>query len=326
MLMWKVDKLNYLSSYQIHIMKRTLTFLIVAFLCSACYAQNKIELNLSKGKVYLQKMSVVMALKQTVNKTEMLINMDISGTTAFTVTDVKEGVYDIDVAYKSLAVKSVIPGGQTISFDSEKKDDKDTISTSFGLMKDKPFHMKMNKQGKILAISDVTHIYKSIFEKFPNLTPEARQKLMAQIEQSFGEKAFKNNMENMLAFYPPAAISKGGKWSVKTTTASANMDMQLENNYTLDDITTEQYVISGVSKMTSPNAGTYTEVNGMSVKTDITGNVTATMKVNRKSGWIEDATSNINLKGSIYFKPNDKMPEGMTIPMEITGKSTFSSN
>jgi hypothetical protein len=307
-------------------MKPSLTFIIVAFFCSACYSQNKIELNLTKGKVYLQKMSVVMSIKQTINKTDVLINMDIKGTTAFTVTDVKEGVYDIDVAYKALAMKTDIPGGQSISFDSERKDEKDTISTSLGLMKDKGFNMKMNKQGKILNISNVAHLYSSVFEKFPNLSPLARQKLQAQIEQSFGEKAFKNNMANMMAFYPETAISKGGKWTVKSTTSSANMDMQLENNYTLDDVTDGQYVISSVSKMTSPNTGTFTEANGMSVKTDITGNVTASMKLNRKSGWIEEAASNMSIKGSVSIKANDSMPEGMTIPMEISGKSTFSAN
>lgn len=317
---------NYLSSNQNSIMKRSLTFLFVAFFCSACYAQNKIELNLLKGKVYQQKMSAAMAIKQNINGAEMLINMDVSGTTAFTVTDVKEGVYDIDVAYKSLAMKSDIPGGQSMSFDSEKKDEKDTLSTSLALMKDKPFHMKMNRQGKILAISDVSHLYANVFEKFPNLTPSARQKLQAQMEQSFGEKAFKNNMENMTAFYPQTAVGKGGKWKVTSTTASANMDIQLENNYTLDDVTAGQYIISGVSKITSPNAGKFVEMNGMSIKTDIVGNVNASMKVNRKTGWVEESASNMSLKGSISIQANDKLPDGMTIPMEISGKSTFSSN
>lgn len=323
----KCLSLTTLATNQNNTMKRRLTFILVTFFCSACYAQNKIELNLTKGQVYLQRMSMVMTIKQTINKTEMLINMTINGTTAFTVTDVKDGVYDIDVAYKSLAVKTEMPGGQSISFDSEKEDKNDTVSTTLGLMKDKPFHMKMNKQGKLLAISNVTHLYSSVFEKFPNLTPLQKQKLQAQIEQSFGEKAFKNNLENMMAFYPQSAVSKGSKWTVKNTvTSAANVDMQVDNNYTLDEVTAGQYLISGVSKMTSPNADTYIQINGMFAKTDITGNVTASMKVDKKSGWIEESASSMNLKGIVSFKANDKMPEGMTIPMEISGKTTITSN
>lgn len=319
-------KFNYLSIKPRNTMKRRLTFILVTFFCSACYAQNEIELNLTKGQVYQQRMSMVMAIKQTINKTEMLVKMTINGTTAFTVTDINDGVYDIDVAYKALAVKADIPGGQSISFDSKKEDINDTVSTSLGLMKDKPFHMKMNKQGKLLAISNVTHLYSSVFEKFPNLTPLQKQKLLAQIEQSFGEKAFKNNLGNMMAFYPQSAISKGSKWTVKNTVASANMDMQMDNNYTLDEVTSSQYLISGVSKLTSPNAGTDIKINGMFATTDITGDVTISMKVNKNSGWIEESTSNMNLKGNISIKANDKMPEGMTIPMEISGTTTITAN
>ncbi|RZM30292.1 MAG: hypothetical protein EOO88_01375 [Pedobacter sp.] len=307
-------------------MKRHLTFLLLTFFCSACYAQNKIELNLIKGNVYQQKMSMVMSIKQTVNKNDILINMNIKGTTAFTVTDVKDGVYDIDVAYKTLSVKTEMPGGISIAFDSEKNDPKDTVSTSLGLMKNMPFHMKMNKQGKVLAISEVTKMFTAVFQNFPNLTPSSRQKMQAQIEQSFGEKAFKNNMENMMAFYPQTAVGKGSKWTVKTTAASVNMDMQVENHYTLDEVTAGQYLISGVSQMTSPNSGSYKEVNGMSAKTDISGNITTSMKIDRKSGWIAESASSMNLKGSVSFKANDKMPEGMTIPMEISGTTTVAAN
>ena len=219
-----------------------------------------------------------------------------------------------------------MPGGISVAFDSEKNDPKDTASTALGLMKDMPFHMKMNKQGKVLAISDVSKMFAAVFQKFPKLTPFAKQKLQAQIEQSFGEKAFKNNMENMMAFYPQTAVNKGSKWTVSTTTASANMDMQVENNYTLDEVTAGQYLISAVSKMNSPNAGTYKELNGISAKTEISGNITTSMKIDKKSGWIAESASSMNLKGNVSFKANDKMPQGMTIPMEISGTTTVTAN
>jgi len=307
-------------------MKRSLILILAAFFCNACYAQNKIELNLIKGQVYQQKMSMVMTIKQTFNKAEMLINMTINGTTAFTVTDVKDGVYDIDVAYKALSLKTDIPGGRSISFDSEKEDKTDTVSTSLGLMKNKPFQMKMNKQGELLALSNVNQLFSLVFEKFPKLTPLQKQKLQAQIEQSFGEKAFKNNLENMMAFYPRTPVSKGSKWSVKNTVASANMDMEVDNNYTLEEVTAGQYFISGISKMSAPNAGTFREINGMLTKSDITGDFTTNMKVNKKSGWIEESASNMNLQGTVSFKPNDKMPDGMTIPMEIRANTTITAN
>ena len=307
-------------------MKRILTILFIALLYNTCYSQNKIELNLTKGKVYNQKMSMVMAIKQAVNNMDVNINMTMNGSTAFTVTDYKTGVYDIDVAYTALSLKTDMPGGQSLSFDSEKTDEKDVVSTSLGLMKNKPFHMKMNRQGKVLEITNVSQLYTLIFEKFSHLSPEEKQKLRGQIEQSFGEKAFRNNMENMMSFYPQKPVNKGSTWTMNNNIITANVEMQMENNYKLDDVSATQYLISGISKMSSPNTDTYIEVNGMSTKTAITGDVTSNMKIDKKTGWIDEAISNMSLKGSVSIKGNDKLPEGITIPMEISGKATVSAN
>lgn len=307
-------------------MKRILTILFIALLCNTCFSQNKIELNLTKGKAYNQKMSMVMAIKQAVNNMDVNINMTIGVTTAFTVMDYKMGIYDIDVAYTALSMKTDMPGRQSMSFDSEKADEKDLVSTSLGLMKNKPFHMKMSRQGKVLEITNISQLYASIFAKFPHLAPEEKQKLQAQIEQSFGEKAFRNNMENMMSFYPQKPVDKGSTWTMKNNIFSANVEMQMENNYKLDEVTATQYLISGVSKMSSPNTDTYVKVNGMSTKTAITGDVTANMKIDKKTGWIDESVSNMSLKGIVSIKGNDKLPEGITIPMEISAKATISAN
>jgi hypothetical protein len=307
-------------------MKHLLNFLFVAFLCNACYSQNKIELNLTKGQVYNQKMSMEMGIKQKVDKIDVVINMTINVSTAFTVTDIKDGIYAIDVAYKSLSMKTDIPGAKSMSFDSEKADEKDVLSTSLGLMKDKAFQMKMNRQGKVLEVSNVSRLYTPIFEKFPDMPAAQKQQLQAQIEQSFGEKTFKNNMENMMAFYPQSAVGKGSTWAIKNKMTSANVEMQIASNYKLDDLTAEQYLISVVSRMSSPDPDGYAEMNGVTVKTDINGDVTASMKINRNSGWIDEAISSMTLKGNVSIKANDKLPAGMTIPMEINAKSTISAN
>jgi len=307
-------------------MNRSLTFFVFILFCSACFAQNKIELNLTKGQVYMQKTSMVMGIKQTMNSQDVLINVTLNGTTSYKVTDLKDGVYDIDVAYKTLYIKSELPDGKSLIFDSEKQDKTDTMSMSMAVMKDKPFHMKMNRQGKLLAVSNIDNLYSSIFAAFPKLSALQKQKLKTQIEQSFGEKAFKDNLQNMMAFYPQNSVVKGSKWGTNSTATSANMEMQVSNNFTLDDVTESQYIISGTSKITVPNADVFKEINGMSAKTNMSGNVTTKMKVNKKTGWIEESTSQMNTKGAVTFKASDKMPKGMTIPMEITAKTTLTAN
>jgi hypothetical protein len=307
-------------------MKRSLTFLLFTLFCAASLAQNKIELNLNKGQVYSQKSSTVMGIKQKMNSVELVINMTINGTTTYKVTDLKDDVYDIDVVYKTLYVKSDLPGGKSLIFDSEKQDKSDTLSMSMAMMKDKPFHMKMNRQGKVLEISNIDNLYSSIFATFPQLSALQKQKLKQQIEQSFGEKAFRNNLQNVMAFYPRNTVIKGSKWGTNSTFTSANMEMQVSSNFTLDDVNESQYVISGTSKMTVPNADVFKEINGRSTKANISGNVITNMKINKKTGWIEESVSTMDLKGAVTFKADEKMPQGMTIPMEVSGKTTLTSN
>lgn len=303
-------------------MKIIFSFLFCVLVCFSCLSQTqRIELNLTKGQTYTQKTVANSTIKQSMNGQEININMTITGQMKYVVTDIVAGVYSMDVSYVNLSMKLVHPGGESI-LDSEKKDEKDVLSSVFSMMKDKPFQIKMTKLGKVTEVKNVETLYAGMFDKFPNLTAEQKEQMRAKIMQSYGDKAFKGNLEMLSAVFPDHPVAKGDTWNVKTQ-LEAGMSATLDGVYKLDEITSAEFVVSGSSIFATTNKDVYNEANGMSLKYNLAGTMNSVIKIDKKTGWIIEGKINQNIKGNMEFKANDKMPQGMTIPMEMTSDMVF---
>lgn len=62
-----------------------------------------------------------------------------------------------------------LPNG-IMEFSSEKNDEKDIFSTILGVMKNKPFLVKMTKAGKVNEVKNIESVFSNIYDKFPQLT------------------------------------------------------------------------------------------------------------------------------------------------------------
>ena len=172
-------------------MKRILNFVFALILMTSCQAQKeKLELNLTKGEIYTQKMISNMSVIQDINGQKVNINMSISGKMTYKVTDIQNSIYDIEVRYESLSMRMNLPNG-VMEFSSEKNDEKDIFSSLLGIMKDKPFFVKMTKAGKINEVKNVEALFSNMFEKFPQLTEVQKQQIQSQLMQAYGEKHLK---------------------------------------------------------------------------------------------------------------------------------------
>jgi hypothetical protein len=303
-------------------MKIIFSFLLSVFVCFSCLSQTqKIELKLTKGQTYTQKTVANTIVKQTMNGQAINIDMTITGQMKYVVTDDIAVIYSMDVSYVNLSMKIVHPGGES-TFDSEKNDEKDILSSVFGMMKNKSFQIKMTKAGKITEVKNVEALYAGVFEKFPQLTAEQKEQMRSKIMQSYGDKAFKGNLEMLSAVFPDRAVAKGDTWNVKTE-LEAGMSATLDGVYKLDEITATEFVVSGASMFATKNKDVYTETNGMPIKYNLAGTMNSVIKIDKNTGWIIEGKINQNIKGSMEIKANDKMPEGVTIPMEMTSDMVF---
>jgi len=79
-------------------MKRILNFVFALILMTSCQAQKeKLELNLTKGDIYTQKMISNMSIIQTINGQQINMNMSINGKMTYKVTDIQNSIYEMEV-------------------------------------------------------------------------------------------------------------------------------------------------------------------------------------------------------------------------------------
>jgi hypothetical protein len=142
---------------------------------------------------------------------------------------------------------------------------------------------------------------------------------MGQLMHSFGEKAFKGNLEMYMAIFPDSFVKKGDKWVIKTQLESG-MAAKMETVYELKKITRTYYQIVGNSTLETIDKDAYVETNGMPMKYDLVGTMTSDIKVDRKSRWIKSALVNSDEKGTASIKENPQLPDGLSMPMRIINK------
>lgn len=304
-------------------MKKIINLLFALILITTCYAQKEqLELNLIKGEVYTQKLNSHMSIIQTISGQEAKTEMFLSGITTYKVIEIHNSIYELEVRYESLSMKMILPNG-TVEFSSEKHDEKDIFSTLLGLLKDKPFLIKMTKTGKINEVSNIEKIFMGMFDKLPKLTEVQKQQIQNQLMQAYGEKAFKGNLEMCTAIFPDSAVSKGDKWVVQTKLESG-MAANMETTYELMEINDSYYRFSGTSKIITADKDAYVQSNGMTLKYDISGTMYSDIKINKTNGWVIDSKINQTMKGTTQIKDNPQMPGGMTIPMTLNNEMTIS--
>lgn len=303
-------------------MKRVLYLLIGLFFLTSCQAQKeKLELALTKGEIYNQKMTSNVSILQSINGQQINTKMSIHAVMTYKVTDIQNSVYDMEVRYENLTMKMSLPNGE-MEFSSEKNDEKDILSTLLGTMKNKPFLVKMTKTGKVNEVKNIEALFTDMFDKFPQLSEVQKQQIQEQLMQAYGEKAFKGNIEMSSAIFSDSPVSKGDKWTINTQLESG-VSAKMETVYELKEITDNYYQIFGNSKIETADKDAYIESNGMPLKYDMAGTMTSDIKIDKKSGWTINATINQSMKGTAYIKDNPQLPGGMTIPMIMNNEMTI---
>lgn len=304
-------------------MKKILNVLVVFLLLTACQTQKeKLGLNLSKGEVYHQKMNSKVSIEQTVNGQPMNINMSYNASMSYKVTDLQEGVYEMEVRYESLVMKMSLPNGE-MEFSSEKNDPTDIMSIVLAYMKDKPFLVKMTTTGKVNEVKNIETIFYNVFDQFPQLSDAQKEQIKAQLTQAYGEKAFKGNIEMCSAIFSENAVAKGDEWTIHTDMESG-MSAKMKSVYELKEVTDTQYKIFGNSKIETADKDAYIESNGMPLRYDLNGTMTSDITIDKNTCWTTSAIIKQSIKGTAYVKGNPQMPEGTAIPMSINSEINIS--
>jgi len=292
--------------------------LLTLLIGGVCYAQkNTIALRLVVGNTYYLSTTAKLEINQNINGQEQDITTTITAKMAHKILSVKDSIYVMEITYQRMAMQMAI-AGQNLDFNTDKKDTTDLMSSIMASLINKPFTVDITKTGKIKAIHNIENIYSGMFDKFPKITDAQKAQFKTQMEQSFGEKTFKGNLEEAFAVFPASPVTKNDKWVVDTKLESV-LTVDIKTTFTLADITSDTYVLHGDAVIQPGANDDYKEVNGMPMKfTGVTGTTTTDVKLDKTSGWVTESKAIKKIEATVDIKDNTKVPGGLTFPMTIT--------
>lgn len=301
-------------------MKYLFNLFLLLMVSVACQGQKlKLALHLTKGNTYNMVTTTSSAVKQTINGQLNNIELTITGNTSFKVLNADDSLYYMEVNYKNLGMKMQLPTGP-VNFDSQKKDPSDIMSSILSGLVNKPFTATFTKSGKVRSVENVEKIISSVLDGFTQVQGPQKEQIKNQFIQSFGEKAIKGNIEMSTAIFPEVPVSKNEKWTINTTLESA-MTAKISTVYQLTDVTPTSYAIHGDATIATNANDNYKEVNGMPMKYNMSGTMTADIKADKATGWISESKTKQTISGTVEIKDNPKVPGGITFPMSVVNES-----
>ena len=281
----------------------------------------KLELNLTKGSTYLQRISASSVISQNIGGQAFDMTMGITGLTAFEIKSIENSVYQMDVYYKELGI-SVDFFGSSMEFNSLKDDINDMTSKILKNMTNQKFSLKMNKSGKVLEIKGVDNLYSNLFTGVEGISQEEKDQITDQMKNSFGEESFKSNIEMAAPAFPEKNVKVGEQWTVNTK-VNSGFTLNVNSNYTLKEVTKDSYILEVVSTISTGDE--FNEMNGMFVKYDLDGTMNSVITVDKKTGWTTTAKVAQKLGGKTFTKFSTDDSEIIESPLDMKTDMTISN-
>lgn len=280
------------------------------------YAQKaNLALNLKKDSVYNLTIDAKVNTRQIVQGKEMLVNVNISGTTAHKVVGIRDTVYDLETSYKSLAINMDM-AGKPMSVNAN-----DT-TTVFGKVMhfviNKPFHLWMSKSGLIVGVKGFEDIFANMARSFPSLSEDQRNTIISQFKQSFGESSLKSNLQQSFIIYPKHAVALKGTWKNVINREQSGMAASYNTTYTLTDISDDAYEIEGKALVTPQPAAGFKPVAGFLMHmSNVKGDGISKIRVDRNTGWVLASVIEQHVSATVEVKKTATGPVEMSLPMTI---------
>jgi hypothetical protein len=290
-------------------MKKLILFIAI---CSSVIVtgQNVINYNLEKGGVYPQNQLMTSVQNQVINGMPQDITTKVITESDFIVTDIIDGIYYIDVKINKMSnTTKTAMGSQEMDSEGGQAN---PMNKLFSNMIEFPIKITMNKQGEILSLDNSAQL--------ENMTKDIDMPEM-QLGQIEGAMKAEMSTEKQMSSYnlltqilPKNAVSVGDTWN-NTVTINSVIELETATTYKLESATEELYTISATATIKSPE-GSKMETMGLKANVDLSGPLTATYTLDRKTGWIQKANVEQQLDGNMTIEKSEMMPQEMKIDMK----------
>ncbi|RYZ94545.1 MAG: hypothetical protein EOP47_27655 [Sphingobacteriaceae bacterium] len=298
-----------------------LFFLILS--CVTGKAQKiSLGLHLTKGATYHLQIASNLKTTQTINGNLLESELSTAVKVSFTVTGIRDSLYDMQVRYDSLNLTLDLPVG-TIKASSESGAN-NIYAGILSKLKSQPFLVVMTKTGRIVSVNGLYTLITDAAKTFTNIPEEQRAQAMNQVLQSLGEKIFKSNIELCTRIFPPQPVSINDKWVIDSR-HEAPVCVNVHALYLLKGITPSGIIIEGNCIIQTADNDARTQLIEMPVSYSLGGNMKLLIKADKTTGWIAEAKITRVIKGNMAIEDNPKLPGGMLIPVNITGDMVISN-
>lgn len=305
-------------------MKKTTLYIIplLLFFATTTKAQQRLQLNLTKGATYQQVTGNNASIVQEIMGQSIEITVNVNSVMSFTVLEASKNDYDMQVTFESMKLSMGSLQGQ-MDFDSENPKENDAFSQVMAGVIGESFNIKMSKTGKVLEISGVEAMWESAFSD-QNVPAAEQAQIMTQLNQTYGGDAIKGNIEMVTAIFPEEKVNKGDQW---TNEVNINSGMKgiAANTYTYEGTEDSQHLISGKGSITTDAENSTINTNGLELTMDLNGTMDTNISLDITTGWIVQATINQKIDGNAVMAGNAQMPNGLTIPMKINNDMTITN-
>ncbi len=291
----------------------------MASFLALCQAQKTtLELNLITGQKFHTKTESSFTFYQHRENDTPSYTMEVNRAMRFEVLSEDDSSYEMEFRFDSLTLKI----GETTDyefFSSEKKPTNDAYSKILYNMKDQPFQITMSKTGRIRDIRNMDSLIENAFHKDLDITEAELPGVKELILYWFDKEDFRTSIEIALACYPDRPVSIGESWEIENEIKTTEPIIRT-TVYTFAQSKGKYYTIVGESSIQTKKEEIFTESVVASQALDMKGKMNSTLKLNKKSGIVEEAHIDQKMSGDVYVDEEKKMPMTIKVRTKFTCK------
>jgi hypothetical protein len=290
-------------------------------LASAAAAEKvRLGLNLKAGQSYRSNFNSEQKIKQTIQGQQINMDQTMGFGYTFAVQSVDaEGNATCRVTYTSVLFKQAGPAGN-VDYDSQKATDNvPAQAKSFAALVDQSLTLRISSQGRVDEVQGTDALLEKVCKAVDLPNDATRETLRKQLNEQFGDRAMKEQMEQILAIYPDKPVGLGDSWS-RRITVSAGFPLILENTYKLRERKDGMALIDVSSKMSKNPDGKPMKIGTATLSFDLSGKQQGRMELAEDSGWVIKSELTQEFSGTLKMEGAPGMTEALSWPISAEAK------
>lgn len=293
---------------------------IVIILVSAKADKISLSYNLAKGSSCKVKVVAVQTMGMDMMGQKQSVNNQIESIMAFKVLSAEAGTLTLDTWYEQLKMTIETAMGKMV-MNSDTVQDVNPGSKILNQLMNNHFTIKMTPYGEITDVIGSEKVMEDAIIALKGMEESQISMMKESVKQFTSKDALKGSLEMSLRCFAGKPVGIGDSWTNQTELASV-ISAVVNNTWKLTDRKGGVSFLEGKSSMKSKEKTSPQVINGIPVTYNITGESQISSKVNEKTGWVIESTTNQDITGEMVADLTSQGGGVQKIPIKINSKIT----